>query len=251
MIKKYFRVNAVLIFGLLLSIEAVYTSGERQLAEDKLFQARQIIASDSSTCNYIVETDYREYMYESRSIAEQKYGAEYRRYAPSNGEYLDVEQTIQDTCKAYVGKIKYTLGMKSTLENWTIQEGLDCSGFVEYVYIKAGFETVECIESTLTISSECQEVEHSLLRVGDLGMIYADGSYYENSDGDINYTGDFDDDGEIDKDAVIHANHVGIYLGTDEDGKDIWCHCNGKDNTVVIGEYPDFIHYYRVNIIGE
>lgn len=161
------------------------------------------------------------------------------------------EELIKETCEEYLGSIKYTFGMKSTYDGWTIDQGLDCSGFVQFIYEQAGLKTKECLESTLTTYLECEEINYNNLRVGSLGMIEADGTYYTNSHGEKNYTGDFDKDGEKDADSIEHTNHVGIYLGKNELGNDIWCHCNAKDNTVVIGEYPAFKHFYAITILEE
>ena len=44
-----------------------------------------------------------------------------------------------------------------------------------------------------------------------------------------------------------YANHVGIYVGKDEDGNELWVHCNNKDKTVSVNE-GCFKYYYRLSI---
>ena len=43
-----------------------------------------------------------------------------------------------------------------------------------------------------------------------------------------------------------YSNHVGIYVGRNEDGQEIWVHCNAKDNTVSVNE-GCFKTYYRLS----
>lgn len=50
------------------------------------------------------------------------------------------------------------------------------------------------------------------------------------------------------KDISLVSNHVGIYVGLDENGRQIWVHCAGSSmgNTVVIGEYPNFKYFFKI-----
>lgn len=53
-------------------------------------------------------------------------------------------------------------------------------------------------------------------------------------------------------DISTHYNHVGIYVGKDGSGNDVWCHCTGgSQRTVVINSYGGFRHFYRVNALGK
>ena len=246
---------------LLMSINGVIHDGEIQLRADAEFQERHNKVSNeqenkevhsgvtldiqSNSIMYAEESDNAK-----RLIArEEQAFIEENEISRSGASEETIAEIITEECNEWLGKITYNFGMKPTYDGWKPEDGLDCSGFVEFIYMESGLDTDECIESTLIISLECPVIDHEELRVGDLGMVNDKGSYYTNSTGEENYTGDFDGDGEIDGDAKLHPNHVGIYLGN-EGGKDIWCHCNAKDNTVVIGEYPLFTHYYRVDIKG-
>lgn len=68
---------------------------------------------------------------------------------------------------------------------------------------------------------------------------------------------DFDEDkfiksatADVDLDVnnvKTHSNHVGIYVGKDKDGNDLWCHCTGGSiRTVVVNNYDRFQYFYRV-----
>lgn len=168
------------------------------------------------------------------------------------GETYTWREELRQKVYETEGQIKYTWGMKPTFEGWTQEQGLDCSGYIEYIY--NSLDRVDyngCIESTYTISRETDKIDYTDLCIGDLGMIIDDGSYYTNDIGEMNYTGDFNNDGIIDEDSKLHANHVGIYMGKDEQGNDLWAHCNGKYDTVVINNYDKFKYYYRVRTTRE
>ena len=43
------------------------------------------------------------------------------------------------------------------------------------------------------------------------------------------------------------SNHVGIYIGKDCAGRDLWIHCaGGSINTVTITNCSDFVYFYRM-----
>ncbi|MGN0414428.1 MAG: C40 family peptidase [Agathobacter sp.] len=107
--------------------------------------------------------------------------------------------------------------------------GLDCSGFVQWVYRNAlcdskgnnpdstynGLGTTGIITSSG--NSRLKVITRSQLKPGDLGTRRTGGS----TDG--------------------NWNHVGIYLGDNT-----WIHCSGGKGTVVVSEgYNEFHYYYR------
>lgn len=52
-------------------------------------------------------------------------------------------------------------------------------------------------------------------------------------------------------DVKTMANHVGIYMGLDDDGNEMWVHCTGgKTRTVVINK-GCFKHYYKLTLPSE
>lgn len=264
--KRYFMVQAVIMLTLLMSIEAVQSEGEKQLEADRIFQEEHPdegimttaktdypLYAGISEVNIGIENEYinrREVAIRYDQMEEQAQ-IEANIIARSMQAQLERREVIKDICYELVGKIRYNFGMKPTYDGWKLADGLDCSGYVEYVYQLAGLEPEQCVESTLIISLGCKEITEEELEIGDLGMIITDGSYYTNSLGEKNYTGDFDEDGEKDEDARLHPNHVGIYLGKDDSGNKLWGHCNGKDDTVVVGVYPAFVHFYHVDFKEE
>lgn len=43
-----------------------------------------------------------------------------------------------------------------------------------------------------------------------------------------------------------NANHVGIYVGKDASGNDLWVHCNSTNNTVSVNNFGGFHYFVRV-----
>lgn len=256
--RKYFRAACIVIFTQLIAISCVYYTGEEQIRIDIEFYENStdrntnecIISGVCAEQSNIATFEYK-YINEIESMKKMEVASIDRFSIPTTTKELSDDECIIETCKELAGNIKYTWGMKPTYDDWTVEQGLDCSGFVEYVYMVAGIETVQCIESTLTISLECNEIEEEQLSVGDLGMLDCGGSYYTDKYGNTNYTGDFDGDGEIDGEIELHPNHVGIYLGKGDNGENIWAQCNKKAGTVVIGEYEAFKYFVHVDRKGE
>lgn len=79
---------------------------------------------------------------------------------------------------------------------------LDCSGFVDWVYMQLFGQTVGNGGGTALQWNNTTEVEEKDLKIGDLGFYY------------------------VPKDEDTY-NHVGIYIGK-IDGKDAFIHCGGK-----------------------
>ena len=130
-----------------------------------------------------------------------------------------------DSAVSLVGKVPYEWGGKASGAGydptwWTIdktgrQKGLDCSGFVQWAFMTAGFEKslYDGMISTDTILSHTETIEASKLRPGDMGL--------------------FNNGHTI--------NHVGIYLG---DG--MWVHWSSAKNTVVVEKTNIFKIYKRM-----
>lgn len=106
--------------------------------------------------------------------------------------------------------------------------GIDCSGFVQWVFRNAwcdekGENSNNAYQSMYTTgmitgSKNIEKIARSELKPGDLGTIRMGGS------SDSNW------------------NHVGIYMGNDR-----WVHCSGSSGTVVVSDnYNSFTCYFRV-----
>lgn len=95
--------------------------------------------------------------------------------------------------------------------------GLDCSGFVDFVFWNALNDNLGN-GNTDTLKSKSTKIEYSELKPGDLGFLNDGSSGTE--------------------------QHVGIYIGNDE-----WVELNPSG--VTKGPYPNFKVYYRLNILSD
>jgi hypothetical protein len=135
------------------------------------------------------------------------------------------------TAYGLVGKVHYFWGGKSTAIGWdarwgmprvvtsgnspttgTIRPfGLDCSGYVSWVFINAA-GTADALEVIGNGSSnqwsKCQAVSWDDALPGDIAWLYVPGSE--------------------------DVNHVGVVVGTDADGDLLVAHCSSSRNNVVV-----------------
>ncbi len=145
-----------------------------------------------------------------------------------DGQLSENQKAIIDTATALIGNVPYEWGGKANKPGydhtwWTFedngkQKGLDCSGFVEWVFRTAGYpqDIWNELHSTSEILKRCQPITQNELEIGDLGLL---------------------NNGES-------VNHVGIYLGNG-----LWIHCSSGENTVVINHF-DFKVFRKVEKIG-
>ncbi len=130
---------------------------------------------------------------------------------------------IIDTAASLIGRVPYEWGGKSTHagydDTWyTIteegkQKGLDCSGYVSWVYQTVGYSNYASIISTGEILNNTTTIDYQDLLPGDIGVLN-DGS---------------------------SVNHTGIYLGNG-----YWIHCSSSARTVTINNF-NFTIYKRIN----
>lgn len=142
------------------------------------------------------------------------------------------QEVIVKTAVSLVGRVPYLWGGKPAMAGYDTswftydpftgqQKGLDCSGYVQWVFMTAGYPDYiyQNLLSTSSILATQEAISQSELQVGDFGL--------------LNY-------GET-------INHVGIYLG---DG--YWIHCNGSADTVTIDKNTMFTIFRRcINISNE
>lgn len=139
-------------------------------------------------------------------------------------------QSILKTACSLIGKIPYEWGGKPSFSGydsrwWTIteagkQKGLDCSGYVQWVYMTSGYDskTYQNLLSTHSIAQNLTQIPKEELMPGDIGL------FHDGSEG---------------------VNHAGIYIG---DG--YYIHCSSQANTVTVTKAP-FTLFYRVeNVDG-
>lgn len=135
----------------------------------------------------------------------------------------EARKALIQTAVQLIGKVPYEWGGKArkagydtawwSLNGIGIQKGLDCSGFVQWCFLTAGFDKSICkmLISTEEILKNTSPVSEEELRPGDMGLI---------NHGDT-------------------LNHVGIYLG-----EGYWIHCSSKAETVII-EKTDMFRVFR------
>lgn len=126
------------------------------------------------------------------------------------------------TATSLIGKVPYLWGGKPQMEGydpswWSFdangeQKGLDCSGYVSWVYRTSGYPNWNSIASTSAIRGTCTTISESELQIGDLGLL---------------------NNGES-------VNHTGIYLGNG-----YWIHCASSQGTVCVTKFP-FTIFKRV-----
>ena len=169
-------------------------------------------------------------------------------------------------------KVPYVWGGKPKVDengNITIGKGLDCSGFIKYCILQAAKDTGYDINadeylSTKMIADKREATETPV--PGDLGLRLGTGTFYEDIRGNIFFspkeakdssaairqeiantraarTPDMMIPEEMIKaedetlalpDVRRHSDHVGIYLGKDNDGNPVFIHENGTDNNISI-----------------
>lgn len=134
-------------------------------------------------------------------------------------EITKEKKDLITTAVSLVGKVPYQWGGKADAPGydrkwWSIggdgkQRGLDCSGYVQWSYMSAGYSpnVYEKLISTSSILKNTETISQDELEPGDMGLL---------NNGDS-------------------LNHVGIYLG---DG--YYIHCSSEKKTVVIEQTQMF-----------
>ena len=142
-------------------------------------------------------------------------------------------RAVINSALSAVGRIPYYWGGKPVSPNFadnnfgttTVPDahgrtlkGLDCSGFVKWVYWNAGMYHSEW-SWTGDEYSTSSGINRNQLIPGDLGFQAVGGA---------------------------STNHVGIYLGKNSNGSDVWIHCTaGTTNNVIVGTSSVFQLYRR------
>lgn len=117
------------------------------------------------------------------------------------------ESILLQTATSLYGITPYVYGNKPNLYgNCDVTKGLDCSGYVEWVFSNAGYVNSKKVTSTYQILSNCKEIETPF--VCSIGI-------------------------KMKKINNKEINHTGIYVG---DG--YYIHCNGAKDGVSIDKYP-------------
>ncbi len=134
-------------------------------------------------------------------------------------------KTLIRVAMSLIGQVPYQWGGKASKagydDSWWLytsegeQKGLDCSGYVQWAFMTAGFDkkTTDKLISTASTVGSFETISEDQLLPGDLGL-FNDGS--------------------------LSSNHIGIYLG---DG--YWIHCSSGKGTVTISENIGFNLFVR------
>lgn len=147
---------------------------------------------------------------------------------------LDIRKDLIKVAKTLIGQVPYEWGGKATKAGYdtswwlfdenSVQQGLDCSGYVQWVYMTTGFSREiynQLISTTEILNSSLPEIEKTELQIGDIGV----------------------------KKGLI-TNHTGIYYGN-IDGKDMWIHCSSSANTVTVSEFEFQKFYSPISLMEE
>lgn len=162
-------------------------------------------------------------------------GTEYAEYVNSISD--SNRKAIIEAGVSLVGKVSYFWGGKSPAgwnDDWGRQRlvtsagskstgtyrpyGLDCSGFVDWCYKTAGIGNMLSKGGTGWQWGQSYAIDASDLQPGDL--------VFQNV-------------------GASAENHVGLYLGIDENGNNLYLHCSGSRG-VVINSYSGFKYFRRV-----
>lgn len=126
-------------------------------------------------------------------------------------------RTIVMNALALLGKVPYEWGGKPSKAGydsswWSFdssgqQKGLDCSGFVQWVFMTSDYpsEVTGKIYGTASINKNLVSISESQLQPGDIGLL---------------------------NNTSSSQNHTGIYLGNG-----LWIHCSSGSKTVVVSNY--------------
>lgn len=148
------------------------------------------------------------------------------------------QQKLYDTALSIVGRVKYFWGGKSSAgrnEEWgELVEvtakgsdttgiykpfGLDCSGYVDWVYKTAGIGNMLSGGGTAYQFTKSYPIRNDELQVGDLAFLQMPDS--------------------------SGINHVGIYIGKDIDDNNLYAHCEWGTGVTVNG-FNGFKYFRRV-----
>lgn len=163
---------------------------------------------------------------------------------------IEREKIIETAC-SILGKVNYFWGGKSTAIGWdkrwgqlmTVTSkgspttgskrpfGLDCSGYVTWVFINMGIP-VESINETIGQGTTQQwnlsnNISENLVLPGDLAFLAVPGTQ--------------------------KVNHIGIVMGKDKKGSILVAHCASGANNVVVttAESVGFMYYRRPAVLME
>ncbi len=154
-------------------------------------------------------------------------------YLPEAAEdYVRANMTAEQknlitVAQSLIGQVPYRWGGKSSFAGydntwWTyddnnLQRGLDCSGYVQWIFRTAGYPEEmwkKLLSTSSTLGAGFQDITKDELQVGDVGLLH--------------------------KTSSEGTNHIGMYIG---DGK--WIHCSSGKGTVAVTNF-NFRKFLRI-----
>lgn len=207
-----------------ISVEALFSSFGYSLQDESLkaeYERRYKLIESGGVINIgLAQEIFVKAAQDSSILSDDAKAQLEEAYATATGNRL----SIVNTAARLIGQIPYQWGGKSQKAGydttwWSFdesgqQKGLDCSGYVQWVYRTAGYseDTWTKLMSTVDILANCERINESELQIGDLGILN-DGS---------------------------STNHVGIYIGNG-----YYIHCSSGIGTVTVST-SNFTIFMRV-----
>ncbi len=168
---------------------------------------------------------------------------DFKDYVPS---VLDINgDDFAAVAQSIVGQVNYFWGGKSTAIGWdnrwgtdmevtapgsastgtTRPFGLDCSGFVTWVFVNMGLPVETIGHGTTEQWNHSSSIPESIVEAGDLAILA------------VPYT--------------RKVNHIGIVVGKDDEGNILVAHCTSGANNVVVttAESAGFIYFRRPAVL--
>ena len=136
-------------------------------------------------------------------------------------KYLEPERYIAiQTALTLIDKgITYSMSYRHAKNSNGFPLCMDCSSFVTYCLNAAGYNVpAGAYTGTYLSNKNFTAIDRSNLKPGDVGLMNSSSS----GNG---------------------ANHIGMYLGTDSNGKEIWIECSGSG--IIYGKNPNQWNVFR------
>ena len=197
---------------------------EKKDKEVKEFYAEIVVnmSKKEGFTEEILNEDWK-YLLNIRSIwdemGENEFESAYNNFPVINMKREEFVTLVKSYCEP-TGKIPYLFGGKCTSPDWNeiVENGLDCTGFVDWIYRTAGEEVLQSGPGEMWYATYAiKEID---LKPGDL--VWKTQPY----------------------ESATSITHVGIFLGYDENGNKLFGHCASGTGTI-INSYDGFIFYRR------
>jgi len=240
------------LYDIKITFETYQVMNDEGEEENRVRKIITVYTSDMETVMSQLRFDEEQKAWARRLVS--GFGEQFPEFAQQYGEMFQADiqelmdnapkmssakqKKLYDTALSLVGKVKYFWGGKSSAgwnSNWgepTIVTaagsdttgkyqpfGLDCSGYVDWVYKTAGIGSMLSGGGTAYQFGKSYPVRDDELQIGDLAFLQM-----PNSSG---------------------INHVGIFIGKDKNGDNLYAHCEWGTGVTVNG-FKGFKYFRRV-----